>query len=163
MKFLAMTLASLSLFASSMAMADPTKARSDVQSVAPALDQYRQETLFGNLWKRPGLGVRDRSIATVAALIARNQTAELPEYLNLALDNGVKPSEISEIVTHLAFYSGWGNAMAAVPVVKDVFATRKIATDQLSPAMPRLLALMRPARRIGQSVSGIYMAQCFRA
>ena len=97
------------------------------------LEKYRQETLFGNLWKRPGLGVRDRSIATVAVLIARNQTAELPEYLNFALDNGVKPSEISEIVTHLAFYAGWGNAMAAVPVVKEVLATRKIATDQLSP------------------------------
>ena len=124
MKFLAMTLASLSLFASSIAMADPTKVRSDVQSVAPALEKYKQETLFGDLWKRPGLTVRDRSIATLAALITRNQTAELPEYLNFALDNGVKPSEVSEIVTHLAFYAGWPNAISAVGVAREVFAEK---------------------------------------
>src|SRR5688500_18068807 len=119
MKFLGMAFASLSLLASSMAVADPTKARSDVSTVAPALEKYRQERLFGDLWKRPGLDVRDRSIATLATLIARNQTAEMSDYLNLALDNGVKPSEISEIITHLAFYAGWGNAMEAVTVAKD--------------------------------------------
>jgi 4-carboxymuconolactone decarboxylase len=161
MKFLAMTLASLSLFASSIAMADPTKARSDVPSVAPALEKYRQEVLFGDLWKRPGLGVRDRCIATIAALITRNQPAELPEYLNFALDNGVKPSELSEMVTHLAFYAGWGNAMAAVTVAKDVFAARKIAVDQLSPAMPNLLALNEVAeadraRRVGDLYGAVF-------
>jgi len=96
MKFLVMSLASLSLFASSIVLADPTKSRPDVPSVAPALEKYKQETIFGDLWKRPGLSVRDRSIATLAALITRNQTAELPEYLNFALDHGAKPSEISE-------------------------------------------------------------------
>ena len=77
-------------------------------SVAPALEKYRQETLFGDLWKRPGLNVRDRSIATLAALITRNQTAELPEYLNFALDNGVKPSEISEMVDPSCILLGLG-------------------------------------------------------
>ena len=69
----------------------------------------------------------------------------MAHYLNFALDNGVKPSEVSEIITHLAFYAGWGNAMAAVAVIKDVFATRKIAADQLPPASPKLLALNEAA------------------
>ena len=145
MKLIAMTLASLSLLASSVAQADPTRTRDDVRAVAPALEKYRQDVLFGDLWKRPGLNLRDRSIVTLAALITRNQTAEMAHYLNFALDNGVKPSEVSEIVTHLAFYAGWGNAMAAVAVVKDVFAARKIAADQLPPASPKLLALNEAA------------------
>src|SRR3954466_14815209 len=109
MKLVAMTLASLSLLASSAAQADPTKAREDVRAVAPALEKYRQEALFGDLWKRPGLDARDRSIVTLAALITRNQTAEMAHYVGFALDHGVKPAEISEIVTHLALYAGWGN------------------------------------------------------
>jgi 4-carboxymuconolactone decarboxylase len=145
MKFITMALASLSLLGSSVAQADPTTARDEVRAVAPALEKYRQDTLFGDLWKRPGLSPRDRSIVTLAALITRNQTAELGPYLNFALDNGLKPSEISEIVTHLAFYAGWGNAMAAVPAVKDAFAARNIATDQLPPASPKLLALNEAA------------------
>jgi 4-carboxymuconolactone decarboxylase len=112
----------------------------DVRMVAPALDeQYGQDRLLGDLWKRPGLTPRDRSIVTLAALVARSQTIEMPAYLKLALDNGVKPSEISEIITHLAFYSGWSNAMAAVAVAKDVFAQRKIGSDQLpAPSAPPL-------------------------
>ena len=80
-------------------------ASNDITMVAPALAKYAQGPV-AELWKRPGLTSRDRSIVTVAALIARNQTIEMPHYLNLALDNGVKPREISEIITHLAFYSG---------------------------------------------------------
>jgi 4-carboxymuconolactone decarboxylase len=106
--------------------------RADIAAVAPALEKFTQQRLLGEVWKRSGLDARDRSIVTVAALIARNQTIELPYYLNLALDNGVKPSEISEIITHLAFYSGWPNAMSAVAVAKDVFAARAISADQLS-------------------------------
>ena len=70
---------------------------------------------------------RDRSIVTVAALIARIQTIEMPSYFALALDNDVKPSELSEIIAHLAFYSGWANAMSAVAVAKDIFQQRGIA------------------------------------
>ena len=103
----------------------------DVQKVAPALEAYTRDRLFGDVWKRPGLSPRDRSIVTLAALIARNQTIEMPHHLNLALDNGVKPPEISEMITHLAFYAGWANAMAAVAVAEDVFAARHIGTDQL--------------------------------
>jgi 4-carboxymuconolactone decarboxylase len=111
----------------------------DVRTVAPALEKYTQDVLLGDVWKRPGLTPRDRGIITAAALIARNQTVELPYYLDAALDNGVKPSEVSEIITHLAFYSGWANAMSAVAIAKEVFAARKIAADQLPSASgPRL-------------------------
>jgi 4-carboxymuconolactone decarboxylase len=113
----------------------------DTRMVAPALERYTKDHLLGDVWKRPGLGMRDRSIITVAALIARNQAGELPYFLNLALDNGVKPREISEIITHLAFYSGWANANAAIAITKGVFAQRKIGADQLPAAMPKLLPL----------------------
>ena len=78
----------------------------EIRTVSPALEKYTRERLLGEVWKRPGLAPRDRSIVTLAALIARNQTVEMPYHVNLALDNGVKPREISEIITHLAFYSG---------------------------------------------------------
>ena len=113
----------------------------DVRTVAPALEKYAQGTLLGDLWKRPGLAPRDRSIVTLAALIARNQTIELDYYLDLALDNGVQAREISEIITHLAFYAGWANAMSAVAVAKDVFARRGIGADQLPQASGPLLPL----------------------
>jgi 4-carboxymuconolactone decarboxylase len=112
---------------------DPSQAEA-LRAVAPALEQYRQDAILGSLWKRPDLSPRDRSIVTLSALIARDQTVELPFYLELALDNGVKPSEISEIITHLAFYAAWGNAISAASVTKEVFARRGIGADQLPPA-----------------------------
>jgi 4-carboxymuconolactone decarboxylase len=112
-----------------------------IRTVAPALEKYTQSRLLGEVWKRPGLVPRDRSIVTLAALIARDQTIEMPYYVNLALDNGVTPREISEIITHLAFYSGWANAISAVAVAKDVFARRGIGADQLPAASPQLLPL----------------------
>jgi alkylhydroperoxidase/carboxymuconolactone decarboxylase family protein YurZ len=102
MKHFAAAMASLVLIASpaeaqetntvQSSMATPS--REDIRMVAPALDQYTQDRLLGDVWKRPGLGRRDRNIATLAALVARNQAIEMPFYLNLALDNGVKPQEI---------------------------------------------------------------------
>jgi 4-carboxymuconolactone decarboxylase len=153
MKFIAAMIASLSLVSTSWAQGDhatdgrkskPMPIRNDSRMVAPALEKYAQGPL-AELWKRPGLTPRDRSIITIAALIARNQTIEMPYYMNLALDNGVKPREISEIITHLAFYSGWANAMAAVEVAKNVFAERKIGADQLPAASPTLLPLDKDA------------------
>jgi len=125
---------------------DPNMERTgnDVETVAPALKKYAEGPLH-DLWKRPGLTPRDRSMVTLAALIARNQATELPHHLNLALDNGVKPREISEVITHLAFYSGWGNAMAAAAAAKEAFAGRKIGADQLPPASPALLPLDKKA------------------
>ena len=161
MRLLTAVLASLSLVASATAVADPTKVRDDVRSVAPALEKYREGVVLGDVWKRPGLGVRDRSIVTLAALVARNQTAEMPYYLALALDNGVKPAEISEIITHLAFYSGWGNAMSAVAVAKDIFGQRKIGADQLPTATPAPLPLNEAAeadraKRVGDLFGAVF-------
>ena len=161
MKLLAMTLASLSVLASAPALADPAKLREDVRRVAPALDKYAQERVLGDVWKRPGLSPRDRSVVTLAALIARNQTIEMPFYLGLALDNGVKPREISEIITHLAFYAGWANAMSAVTVAKDVFAARNIGADQIPAVSPQLLALNEAAeadraKRVGDQFGAVF-------
>ena len=119
----------------------PTVTYEDVAKVAPALEVYTKKRLLGGVWKRPGLAPRDRSIVTLAALIARDQTIEMPYHFNLALDNGVKAREISEIITHLAFYSGWANAMSAVAVVKDIFAARKIGVEQLPTVSVRLLPI----------------------
>jgi 4-carboxymuconolactone decarboxylase len=157
MKLLAAAIVSLPLMGSGCTDADKVRPEShalppvpmaeDVRMVAPALDRYTQGRLLGDLWKRPDLSPRDRSIITVAALIAWNQTIEMPHYFSLALDNGVKPSEISEIITHLAFYSGWANAMSAVAVAKDVFGKRGIGRDQLPPASGELLPLDEAAER----------------
>ena len=127
--------------------AQPMPTHDDVQTVAPALDKYTEERLLGEVWKRPDLSPRDRSIVTLAALIARNQAIEMPGYFNLALDSGVKPREISEIITHLAFYAGWANAMSAVAVAKDVFAERKIGANQLPAASGPLLPLDEAAEK----------------
>lgn len=131
-----------------------------IRDVAPALEKYRETVVLGDLWKRPQLSARDRSIVTLAALIARNQTVELAHYLNLALASGVKPAEISEIVTHLAFYTGWANAMSAVSVAKDVFAARKIASDQLAAVSPALSPINEAAEseratRVGQQFGDV--------
>jgi 4-carboxymuconolactone decarboxylase len=107
--------------------------KDDVRAVAPALEAYTQQNLYGDVWNRPGLSKRDRSLVTIAVLIARNQSMPLTYYIGQALDNGVKPSEISEIITHLAFYSGWANAFAAIGPAQDIFAQRGIGPDQMAP------------------------------
>ncbi len=117
----------------------------DVRAVSPALEQYTKGPLLDGLWKRPNLSPRDRSIVTVAALVARIQTIEMPFHFALALDNGVKPAELSEIITHLAFYAGWANAMSAVAVAKDTFRQRRIGVEQLPPASEKLLQINEEA------------------
>lgn len=119
----------------------------EVGSVSPALEEYTRGPLLNGLWKRPELSPRDRSLVTVAALIARIQTIEMPFYFAFALDHEVKPSELSEIITHLAFYSGWANAMSAVAVAKDVFRDRGVKRDQLPPAKGKLLPLNEEAEQ----------------
>jgi len=117
----------------------------DIRKVSPALEGYTRAAIADGLWMRPGLSPRDRSIVTVSALIARNQMIGMLHYFNIALDSKVTPSEISEIITHLAFYSGWPNALAAVAIVKDIFEQRGIGTDQLPPVSPGLLPLNEAA------------------
>ena len=148
MKAFAATVASLFLLFASVADAQTktasggkTMSNQDIRMVSPALEKYTQERLLGDLWKRAGLSPRDRSIVTLAVLITRGQTVDMPYYVNVALDNGVKAAEIAEIITHLAFYSGWGNAMAAVGVAKDVFARRGIKRDALAAASAKPLPL----------------------
>jgi 4-carboxymuconolactone decarboxylase len=117
----------------------------DVRAVSPALEQYTKGPLLDDLWHRPELPPRDRSMVTVAALIARIQTIGMPFHFALALNNGVRPGELSEIITHLAFYSGWANAMSAVAVAKDIFHRRGVAVDQLPPAKDKLMPLNEEA------------------
>jgi 4-carboxymuconolactone decarboxylase len=113
----------------------------DVRSVSPALARYLEEGALAALWKRPGLVARDRSIVTISVLIARNQTVEMPHHFALALDHGVEPRELSEIITHLAFYAGWGNATSAAVIAKHIFEQRGITPDQLPAASLPLLAI----------------------
>jgi 4-carboxymuconolactone decarboxylase len=119
----------------------------DIRAVSPTLEHYTKGALLDGLWQWPELSPRDRSIVTVAALIARIQTVEMPYHFALALNNGVKPGELSEIITHLAFYSGWANAMSAVAVAKDIFHQRGIGIDQLPPVKDKLLPLNEEAER----------------
>lgn len=153
MRTLAATLFYLCLFGGAAVAQTPLKGanampnRQDIGTVAPALESYAQKFVVDDLWKRPGLSPRDRGIVTVAVLIARDQTVELPHYLALALDNGVKPSEISEIITHLAFYTGWANAMDAIPAAREVFKSRNVGTDQLPPASGPQLPLDEAAEK----------------
>ncbi len=118
----------------------PVLTSDEIKAVSPALEKYSQGPLT-ELWQRPALTPRDRSLVTVAALIARNHTIELPQYIRLALDSGVNPREVSETITHLAFYSGWANAISAAAIAKTVYAERKIGPDQLPAASPALLPL----------------------
>ncbi|MFY9741642.1 MAG: carboxymuconolactone decarboxylase family protein [Candidatus Sulfotelmatobacter sp.] len=153
MKLMAVVIAALTLVSTTVVQGQHTQrgrrsesvqTTNDITMVAPGLKKYAQGPL-AELWKRPGLTPRDRSMVTISVLIARNQTIEMPYYFNLALDNGVKPRELSEIITHLAFYAGWENAMSAVAVAKIVFADRKIGTDQLPAASPSPLPLNKDA------------------
>ncbi len=93
-------------------------------AVAAGVVQYTTDLLFRNLWLRPGLAPRDRSLVTVSALIASGQVAQIPYHLNRAMDNGLTKEQASEVLTHLAFYAGWPNVFSALPVVKGVFESR---------------------------------------
>jgi 4-carboxymuconolactone decarboxylase len=116
-----------------------------IRTVAPAFQHYTTEIVLGDLWKRPQLSPRDRSVVTVAALIARNQTIDLAFYMGLALDSGVTPCEISEIITHLAFYAGWSNGAAAASVASAVFNERGIGAREISPTQAEPLPLNEAA------------------
>ena len=99
-----------------------TATRGPFADMAPALDEITQEVLFGQVWERPGLSKRDRSLITVATLVAQYRTNELPFHLKRALENGVTRDELVELITHLAFYAGWPPASTAVGIARQVFA-----------------------------------------
>ena len=102
-----------------------TASRDKVRTVAPKLVDLTEKVLFGDVWDRPGLSKRDRSLITVATLVALNRTEQLRGHLQRALHNGVTKDEIVELITHLAFYSGWPTAMTAARIAKTVFDAKK--------------------------------------
>ena len=99
-----------------------TTGRQGFGDIAPALADYTDGVLFGDLWKRPDLSPRDRSLVTVTCLVALYRTNELPFHIKRALENGVTKAEIVETITHLAFYAGWPVAATAVGIARKAFA-----------------------------------------
>ena len=104
-----------------MAKTTASANRDKVRATVPKLIDLTEKVLFGDVWERPGLSKRDRSLITMATLVALNRTEQLVGHTQRALDNGVTKAEIGELITHLAFYGGWPVAMSAALIVKDVF------------------------------------------
>jgi 4-carboxymuconolactone decarboxylase len=105
-----------------MSPKQPVSARNLLGETAPKLVQLTNDVLFGDVWERPGLSKRDRSLITVSALVALNRTEQLRFHIPRALENGVSKDELIEVITHLAFYSGWPTAVSAALLAKDIFA-----------------------------------------
>ncbi|MGQ4718044.1 carboxymuconolactone decarboxylase family protein [Streptomyces anulatus] len=100
----------------------PSAAQQAIGDITPKLADLTDEVLFGDIWERPGLSPRDRSLVTVTALIALYRADQLGFHLRLAMDNGLTEEELSEAITHLAFYAGWPNAMGAAGQLKAILA-----------------------------------------
>lgn len=98
-----------------------TRAQQLVGDFAPKLAEITDDVLFGDVWERPELSPRDRSLVTVAALIANGNTEQLSGHLSRAKENGLTESELAEAIIHLAFYAGWPRAMSAVKLAREVF------------------------------------------
>jgi 4-carboxymuconolactone decarboxylase len=109
-------------------------------AVTPVLVPQTRDRIVDELWSRPGLAARERAIASVAILVSRNATGAYSHYLNKALDSGLAPAELSELLAHLAFYASFGYAFAAAGVLKRIFDERGIGVDQLPGTSPALLA-----------------------
>lgn len=103
---------------------DTRYARRSIGDIAPKLAALTDDVLFADVWSRAELGPRERSIATVAALVALNRTEPLPFHFGRARDNGLSDGELAELVTHLAFYAGWPCAFSAIGVLRKVQAER---------------------------------------
>jgi 4-carboxymuconolactone decarboxylase len=137
----------------------PSAARDKVRATVPKLIDLTEKVLFGDVWERPGLSKRDRSLITCAALVALNRTEQLKGHLERALNNGVTPDEIGELITHLAFYGGWPVAMSGALVAKEVsraaqkvIRRKRIGASGPIPLAPRqahfLPALLISTRRV---------------
>lgn len=112
-------------------MTDKTKLAHSIATAAPAMAAYSDRFIKQELWDREALNRRDRSLVTVAALISRNDATELPACMAGALDNGVTPAELSETITHLAFYAGWPNASSAAVITARLYQERHIDVSTL--------------------------------
>jgi 4-carboxymuconolactone decarboxylase len=117
------------------------------QKLAPGLATLTDDVLYGDLWRRPELSPRDRSLVTIAVLIATGKTAQLAGHLGRAFDNGVQPAETSAVLAHLAIYCGWPSAVSALEVYEQVYTARKVDTAALRAAGPRLAAPASDASR----------------
>ncbi len=95
--------------------------RNPFADIAPALADYTDRMLFGDVWKRSELSPRDRSLVTVACLVSLYRINEMPFHFKRALENGVKREELVEAITHLAFYAGWPAASTALSIAREVF------------------------------------------
>jgi 4-carboxymuconolactone decarboxylase len=102
-----------------------SSARNEVRGVVPKLVDLSEKVLYGDVWERSGLSKRDRSLITVAALTALYRSDQLKGHIERALANGVTREEISEVITHMAFYAGWPTAMTAARIAKGVFEEKK--------------------------------------
>lgn len=103
---------------------EPSTVQKMIGEVAPKLAELTDNVVFGDIWERPGLSKRDRSLVTVAALVALNRTEQLPFHLATALNHGVTKDELIEAITHLAFYAGWPTAISAAMIAKRIFAEK---------------------------------------
>jgi 4-carboxymuconolactone decarboxylase len=102
----------------------PSVAQKIVGDIAPKLAQLTDDVLFGDVWERSQLSKRDRSLITCAALIAMGKTEQMSFHFPRAIENGVTPDELIELITHLAFYAGWPSAMSAITKAKETLGTR---------------------------------------
>jgi 4-carboxymuconolactone decarboxylase len=100
---------------------ETVKPQNPFADIAPALADYTDNVLFGDVWKRPQLSPRDRSLTTVSSLIALYRVNEMPFHFKRALENGVTRDELIEVITHLAFYAGWPVASTAIQIARRVF------------------------------------------
>jgi len=105
----------------------PSPARERVRGIVPKMIELSEQVIYGDIWERPGLGKRDRSLIVVATLIATYRPEQLKGHLGRALDNGVTQDEIAEIITHLAFYAGWPAAVTARGIAAEVYEERGLA------------------------------------
>lgn len=103
-------------------MSTQTPMRAPWRDIAPHLTDISDQILFDDIWQRPELSPRDRSLVTISALIANYRTNELPFHLKKALENGVTRDEVIEVITHLAFYSGWPTASTALTIARQAFS-----------------------------------------
>jgi 4-carboxymuconolactone decarboxylase len=119
------------------------------QRIAPGLATLTDDVLYGDVWTRPELSPRDRSLVTISVLIATGRTAQLTGHLGRALTNGVTPSEASGVLAHLAIYCGWPSAVSALEVYEQVFKARQVDTSSLGAVSARLPAPASEAERAG--------------
>lgn len=135
------------------AQEQPSVAPENMQAIAPGLASYTDDVLYGDVWRRTELSPRDRSLVTLSVLIATGKTAQLGGHVGRGLDNGIKPTEIAGMVTNLAFYAGWPNAVSALNVIEQTFAGRNIDASALRQGADSPPAMLIPDQRRARSVN----------